>query len=102
MAFLEFDKKVTVTSTGYTERFVGYNVREWQVVAETAAGSTCTFQLQTARDASTTAVPIPYGTSQNLDASSGVSLQFSGPAVIFARVSAITSTGTLYLRFTGN
>ena len=102
MAVVEVDRQHSVTSSGSTPRIDGLTVREWTVYAETAAGSTATFQLQTARDVNSSTPAIPYGTVQNLGASSGVCLQFTGPSILFARVSDATSTGTVTFRFIGN
>lgn len=102
MAQTEDDRSFTLTSTGTTSRMECLQGREWFVVAETRAGSTATFQLQTARDTSSTTVAIPYGTEQNLGASSGVCLQFAGPLILFVRVSALTSTGTIHFRMVAN
>lgn len=102
MALLEFDYRESKTSTGMTTRQECVNGREWTVWAETAAGSTSTFQLHTARSTESTCVAIPYGTLQNLGASSAVCLQFSGPSIIFARVTDLTSTGTISFRFMAN
>ena len=102
MPFPEIDRTVSQTSTGTTARIVGVNVREWTVYADTPAGSTATFILQTARDENSTTPAIPFGTSQNLGASSGVCLQFTGPAVIFARVTDSSAAHVVNFRFVGN
>lgn len=102
MPFIEFDRTVTATSTGYTARLLGgVGVREWTVYADCPSGSSASFQFQTARDENSTTPPVPFGSTQNLSASSGAVLQFSGPLpVIFARVSDIS--GTINFRFVGN
>jgi hypothetical protein len=97
MALNELDWQGSKTSTGTTTRLFCGQAREWTVYAETASASSATFILQTARDDGATSVAIPYGTTQNLNASSGVCMQFSGPAVLFARVTDLS--GTITFRF---
>ena len=106
MAIIEIDRTLTATSTGATERLDGRTVREWTVYVDCPAGSTGSYALQTARnlDSTTPAIAVSSAASSGtLGAGEGQYLQFTGPAVLFARVKSLTaSTGTMHFRFLGN
>jgi len=105
MAFTTVDFSTSVVgTTGTTQRIGGgENVRQWTVIAETAAGSSGSFAIQGARSTASTCAAFGVGSSANLGAGSAAVVQFTGPLpAIFARVKTLTSTGTITFRFVGN
>lgn len=98
---LETDRSFTLSSTGTTTRIDGLTVSRWKCYVDTPAASSATFTLVTARDLNSTTPAIPYGTVQNLNASSGVVLEWEGPMPAVAlRVTDLQ--GSVNIRFTGN
>lgn len=101
MAILEVDRLFTLSSTGTTARIDGLTVQNWKCFVDTPAGSSASFQINSFRDINSTTPAIPYGTAQNLNASSGVCLEWTGPMPAVAlRVSDLQ--GTINVRFVGN
>lgn len=99
----EFNYPWSFTSTGDGNRVDGRTVFEWTFYIETAAGTTATVEILSARDTTSTTVGVVLGSSQTLDSGSLTRiLQFTGPfCAIWPRVASMTSTGTVIVRGLG-
>jgi len=98
---LEYNRLWTFTSTGAGAWEDAFHAREHNFIVETAAGSTATVVIEQRR--SNGSVAVQLGTSMNLDASSGTSQQLTGAFYqVRARVTDMTSTGTVYVQGVGN
>ena len=96
----ELDYTWTLTSTG-GGAWVDCRAfaRETSFYVQSAAGSSASIQIETARDS--TSYAIKLGTAQTVDASSGVLLQFTG-AYRLMRPYSSNLSGTVVVYLTGN
>lgn len=82
-----------LTSTGTGTRIDGVTVKEWTFYIETAAASTATVEILSARDLNSTTVGVVLGSSQTLAAAETRILQFTGPfCAVWPRVVGLTGT----------
>lgn len=103
MAFLglEYNRTQVFTSTGVTDWIDAYTAQEHTITAETAAGSSCTVLFETRRQGGTLASA--QGPAINLNASSATTEQLTGAYYqVRARVTDLTSTGTVSVQLMGN
>jgi hypothetical protein len=95
----EVNYKWTLTSTGDGKRIDGVTVKEWTFYIETAANSTCTCEILSAQDISTSAIGVVLGSSQVLSSAETRILQFTGPfGAVYPRVVGLTGGGTVTVR----
>ena len=87
------------TSTGSGTRIDGVTVKEWTFYTETGANSTCTYEILSARDTSSTSIGVVLGSSQTLGSTETRIMQFTGPfAAVWPRIVGLQNGGTVIVR----
>jgi hypothetical protein len=101
MRLLEFDRNWTFTSTGAGGWQDAYTADNVTFYVETAPGSTATVVLEHRRQGSS--LTVAFATAINLSQAASTSQAYSGAYYqVRARVSDMTSTGTVYVQAVGN